>query len=111
MSRKYYNPPPWVSLNNVPQFIINRYIASYVQRMVQWSIKEYDDAIRNASERGEYQFVKYLTTEYSPMKILATWDAFSEMITVLSNTGPIRMSAKDRSFIRKSYQLFQAMKG
>ena len=106
MSRRYYNPlPDW----NIPSFLKKRFLGQYIKKMIEWSTKEYNDAVRIAAEHGAFRFVKFLTDEYSPMKILAECDEFKEIISILSGMTSIQISARERSFIRKSYQLSLAL--
>ena len=52
MSRRYYNPlPDW----NIPSFLKKRFLGQYIKKMIEWSTKEYNDAVRIAAEHGAFR--------------------------------------------------------
>lgn len=104
---KYYTPPP-----DLPAFIYKRYPVSSVSQLIAWSKKEYNDALRLFAKRGEFATVRLLTTNYSPMRLLAEMEGFKAIVAILVRDSRVwnSLSGRDRVFIRRAYELYEMLR-
>lgn len=110
-SARYYTLPP----EEVPAFIYKHYpnaLVRHAQDLIAWSKKEYNDALRLYARRGEFATVRLLTTNYSPMRLLAEMDGFRRIVALLVRDADIfnSLSGRDRVFIRRAYEVYEMLR-
>lgn len=110
-SARYYNPIP---IGN-PDFIYRRYSQAIVddtKRMIEWSKKEYNDALRMFAKRGQFDTVRSLSQNYSPMRLLAEAHGFKKMIAFLVQDTEAfnRLSWRDRIFVRRAWEIHEMLR-
>ena len=104
-SARYYTNPP-----DIPMFLYKHRAKKNFGDLIAWSIKEYDDALRLMAKRGAMRTVKYLTEEYSPMRILAEMPNFRAVVAKLDMDTYNELSARERQFIRRAYEIYENLR-
>jgi hypothetical protein len=106
MSRNYYVSPP-TAPKDVPTFVFYRYqTADHVRDLIQWSIKEYDKALRTLTQRASGRTISFFQREYSPMRVLAECEAFRSILPYIDEHNYNQLSGRERVFVRRAYELF-----
>lgn len=113
MKRRYYNDPP-IRSYDVPAFIkkhydMDEYIAQQIQKMIQWSTREYNQALRTAYRQKAIRFADFLAKEYSAMRVLAESEGFAELLAMLNDRNYNKLSGRERVFVRRAYQFYKAL--
>lgn len=110
-SARYYNPIP---VGN-PDFIYRRYPNSIVtdaEKMIAWAKREYNDALRMFAKRGQFDTVRSLSQNYSPMRLLAEAQGFRKMVAFLVQDADVwnQLSGRDRVFIRRAWEIYEMLR-
>lgn len=113
MTRRYYNNPPTTSYD-VPDFIRRHYnydihISSQIRDMIQWSIKEYNQALRTAYRQKAIRFADFLAKEYSAYRVLAESEGFGELLGLINENNYNKLDARERVFVRRAYEFYKAL--
>jgi hypothetical protein len=106
MSRNYYTTPP-TAPQDIPTFVHYRYnTAQHLRDLIQWSIKEYDKALRTLHQRASGRTINFFQREYSPMRVLAECEEFQKMLPYIDKDNYNQLTARERIFVRRSYEVF-----
>ena len=110
MNAQYYTPPP----TSNPDFIYRIYpnsIVRDVRKLIEWSQKEYNDALRCFARRGEFNTVRSLTQNYSPMRLLAEMRGFRKMVAFLVADPRLynSLTGRERVFVRRAYEIYETL--
>jgi len=97
-------------MNDLPAFLMKRFVVSHISEMIQWSIKEYNQAVRDLSRRGSYKAVKFLNEEYSPMRVLAETSEFKTILKLLDDVNYNKLGYRERVFVRRAYELYESLR-
>lgn len=103
-------PPKFIS---VPEFLMKRYFKSiflkYVRNMIEWSIKEYFEAIGYYSDMGDWKTVRFLNTSIDEHYILSKHPNFKWICDVFMGDESLwrELSVYESRFISTAYKLYQ----
>lgn len=104
-SARYFTLPP----TNVPEFFFRHYVWTW-RNLIAWSVKEYDDALILFSKRGAMKTVKYLSKEYSAMRVLAEMPGFRRMIANITQDVWDKFDMRERVFIRRAWEIYELLR-
>lgn len=107
-SARYFTAPP----NDLPDFICKRYGSQVAKDLISWASKEYDDALKLFTKRGAWKTVNHLYREYSAMRILAEMPDFKRIVSLMvSDVNEWnKLDGRERVFIRRAYELYEALR-
>lgn len=97
------------------QKLFVRYSIPYSKRMVEsfveWAKREHWAAIQYFSSKGKFKTVKYLTEEFSPIRLLSMLDSFSNLCDFLRTNEDVwnSIGRQDRKFISAAYDFSSTM--
>lgn len=103
MRRQYINPPP-----DFPMFMYKNRPEYVLPALIEWANKEYNDGLKFAAERGYWKELAYVSSEYSPLRVLAEMSGFRKICAYVqqgSVEGWKRVPKEHREFIMRSYEL------
>ena len=95
---QYYVPPP-----DVPLFLSSR--TSHLKELVRWAKEEHARGLAYASKKGYYKTVRYLSTEYRPIRILAEMHGFRRICARISQRDWDGLTGRERVFVRRAFEL------
>lgn len=107
MNRKYYIPPP--VLGNIPSFLKKAYLAEYMRQLIQWSKLEYTAGMNYLNKHASMKTILYFQQNVSAMRVLAESGLFKEVMDYLNENNFNQLNARERVFIRRTYELFRAL--
>lgn len=107
MSRTHYTPPP--SLGDIPAFLKKAFLAKHVRDLIKWATTEYDTGLTHLMRHASPRTLQFFYNEYSPMRVLAESAGFREALEYLNEQNYNQLSARERKFIRHTYELFKAL--
>lgn len=101
-SSQYFTQPP-----DVPLFLCGR--ASNLRNLIEWATKEYQTAIVITTKRGMFKTLKHLSEEYSPIRILAEMKNFRRICANIKRDDWNELSGRERVFIRRAFEMRDAL--
>lgn len=109
MNKKYYTPPPM--LGDIPPFLKKAYLAEYMRQLIQWSKLEYTAGMNYLNKHASIKTIVYFQKNVSAMRVLAESGLFKEVVEYLNENNFNQLTARERIFIRRTYELFRALSG
>lgn len=107
MSRRYYTPPP--SQGDIPDFIKKAYLVDHMRNLIQWANLEYTAGMNYLNRHASMRTIMYFQHEVSAMRVLAESEEFVEALKYLNEQNYNQLSAREKVFIRRAYELFRAL--
>ena|SRR5688572_32331607 len=107
MSRRYYVEPP--VQGNIPTFLKKAYLADHVRDLIQWAKQEYTVGMNYLNKHASARTILYFQHNVSAMRVLAENEAFREILDLMNDQVWNKLDAKERRFIRRTYELFRAL--
>lgn len=96
----------------MPLYVYKRYYLHFhLQNLIQWSIKEYNRRVRYLNQNSSPQMIRFYLEEYSAMRVLAENKMFWDIIKMLTNDNYNKLSARERVFVRRAYEMYKALGG
>jgi hypothetical protein len=103
-AQQYVIEPP-----SLPNFIFKHFADRVAILLIEWANKEFYARLKYCAEREYYKELKWLNDNSSPIKILAEMREYRKICSYFNMENWNRMSAKDRRFIRKAFELREAL--
>lgn len=107
MSRRYYTQPP--TQGNIPAFLKKAFLTDYIRNLIEWSNREYTLGMNYLNKHASMKTILFFQREVSAMRVLAESDAFKEVLEYMNEQNYNKLSARERRFIRRTYELFRAL--
>lgn len=100
---QFFNEPV-----DLPEFFYrNPHLAKKAYRqMIEWAIKEYNDALRLFAKRKAWKTVRFYSNEVSPMRVLASLPDFFHLMSFMTDETWKCLSREDRRFLQYSYEIY-----
>lgn len=100
-SQQYVIPPP-----DVPLFLYKTSTQA-LRELIYWAKMEHTRELRISAQRGYMKTVKYLTEEYSPIRILAEVSGFRKICAsiIADSRAWNGLTARERRFFRDAYSM------
>lgn len=99
MNSQYVIPPP-----DIPEFLYKSNFMAWIT-LISWANKEYKARLRYCAKNGYYRQWTWLHKNSSPIRILAEMPKYRKFCALLNEGIWDMFSARERSFLRKSYEL------
>lgn len=99
MKRQYVINPPLI-----PMFLYRRNKTSWL-RLMQWANDEFKARIRYCANHGYWRELKWLNENSSAISILAELSGYRKMCAIMDKCLWDQFTARERSFIRRSFEL------
>jgi len=100
---QYINKPP-----SFPLFIYKT-SPQALRELVAWANTEYNDWLKYLTKNGYYKQLDYFNKNVSPYRILAEMSGFRRIASLISQKIWNELSGRERVFIRRSYELRDAL--
>lgn len=107
MSRRYYVEPP--TQGNIPAFLKKHFLARHIRNLIRWAEREYNTGMNYLNKHASMKTIMYFQQEVSAMRVLAESGLFQDVLESLNETNFNQLSARERRFVRRSYELFKAL--
>jgi hypothetical protein len=108
MSRKHWVNPP--TLGNIPAFLKKRFFVKYIRQLIKWAWSEYETGLQYLTEHASSKAIRFFIDEYSAMRVLAESEAFREAIEYIDNNNYGQLTARERVFVRRAYELYTSLR-
>lgn len=99
MKRQYVIDPP-----ALPLFLYKRNETAWI-RLIDWAKREFHARLVYCAENGYMREFKWLNENSSAMSILAELSGFRRMCAVMETCVWNEFTMRERSFIRRSFEL------
>lgn len=99
MNSQYVIQPP-----SIPEFLYKSNFSAWIA-LISWANKEYKARLRFCAKNGYFKEWIKLHKEYSPIRILAEMPKYRKLCALLTEGVWDMFSARERSFLRRSYEM------
>jgi len=97
--QQYVNEPP-----SIPLFLYKTKTQS-LRDLISWAKKEWVDRLNYCAEHGYMLQHKRLTSDYSPMRILAEMTGYRRICSIVTQECWSGLTGRERVFIRRAFEL------
>lgn len=99
MKSQYVIQPP-----NIPEFLYKSNSTAW-KSLIVWANKEYEARLRYCAKNGYLKQWVWLHKNSSPIRILAEMSKYRKFCSLLTEGVWDMFSARERRFLRRSYEL------
>lgn len=92
-------PPP-----DIPSFLYKSNTQA-LRNLIAWAKREWIERVNYCADNGYMKQHARLTSDYSPMRILAEMSGYRRICSEISSRSWNGLSGRDRVFIRRAYEL------
>lgn len=99
MKRQYVIDPP-----SIPMFLYKRNVWAW-KKLIEWAKQEFQARLVHCAEHGYWKELRWLNENSSAISILAELSGFRRMCAVMNDGVWGSFTARERAFIRRSFEL------
>lgn len=99
-----FNKPPKL-VTNVPRFLFERTMTSFIKKFIQWSVAEYLSAIDYYRSNGNERGAKAIERRYKASDVVANREEFKKIIGLMTANIWNSLSRREREILYEAYQI------
>lgn len=99
-----FNRPPRL-VTNVPRFLFERTMTSFIKKFIQWSVAEYLSAIDYYRSNGNERGARAIERNYKASHVIASRDEFRKVIGLMTANIWNSLSRREREVLYEAYVL------